>query len=440
MADRSRRRSSLYVTGRLPLLVALGVVPVVLLSAAGVDAWLVAAGLGRCCARCSPSRMPRPRPIRGTCASSARCRAGCCSAQRVAAELRLRNTGARTLRGRVRDAWQPTAGAPGERPAIDIPPGESRTRHDPAPPASPRRARARGSSSSARTVRCGSPGARSRVDAVGAIRVLPPFTARRHLPSRLARLRELDGNTSVQVRGQGTEFDSLREYVRGDDVRSIDWRATARSSHDDAAHLATRARPPRRDRHRHRPHRRRARRRRRAAGCRDGGRAAARRARDPRRRPHAPPDVRPRDPRPGDPRRRPGAAAGARRRDGAGRAAADRHRLGCRVRPGARAHLAPVARGAADRAGRRRGGARVPRLAARRSPAARTCSSAPSRTSRRRPPGAPGCRRTSTAPPRPSARCAMPPSSPPRSAAPAPRRSPPTRSRCRRGSPTATSR
>jgi len=32
----------------------------------------------------------------------------------------------------------------------------------------------------------------------------------------------------VLVRGQGTEFDSLREYVVGDDVRSIDWRATAR--------------------------------------------------------------------------------------------------------------------------------------------------------------------------------------------------------------------
>jgi uncharacterized protein (DUF58 family) len=30
------------------------------------------------------------------------------------------------------------------------------------------------------------------------------------------------------VRGPGTEFDSLREYVRGDDVRSIDWRASAR--------------------------------------------------------------------------------------------------------------------------------------------------------------------------------------------------------------------
>ena len=32
-------------------------------------------------------------------------------------------------------------------------------------------------------------------------------------------------------RGQGTEFDTLREYVIGDDVRSIDWRASARA-HD----------------------------------------------------------------------------------------------------------------------------------------------------------------------------------------------------------------
>jgi uncharacterized protein (DUF58 family) len=46
----------------------------------------------------------------------------------------------------------------------------------------------------------------------------------------LARLRELDGRSAVRIRGQGTEFDSLREYVRGDDVRSIDWRASARTS------------------------------------------------------------------------------------------------------------------------------------------------------------------------------------------------------------------
>ena len=75
------------------------------------------------------------------------------------------------------------------------------------------------------------------------VRVLPPFTSRRHLPSRLARLRELDGRTAVMVRGQGTEFDSLREYVVGDDVRSIDWRATAR-----AADVMVRTWRPERDR------------------------------------------------------------------------------------------------------------------------------------------------------------------------------------------------
>jgi uncharacterized protein (DUF58 family) len=52
--------------------------------------------------------------------------------------------------------------------------------------------------------------------------------SRRHLPSRLAKLREIDGLLPTLTRGQGTEFDSLREYVVGDDVRSIDWRATAR--------------------------------------------------------------------------------------------------------------------------------------------------------------------------------------------------------------------
>ena len=60
---------------------------------------------------------------------------------------------------------------------------------------------------------------------------LPPFASRKHLPSRLATLRQLDGRSAVRIRGQGTEFDSLRDYVEGDDVRSIDWRATARRQH-----------------------------------------------------------------------------------------------------------------------------------------------------------------------------------------------------------------
>jgi uncharacterized protein (DUF58 family) len=76
------------------------------------------------------------------------------------------------------------------------------------------------------------------------LRVQPPFTSRRHLPERLARLRLLDGSVAVRVRGQGTEFDALREWVDGDDVRSIDWRATARRQD-----VVVRTWRPERDRH-----------------------------------------------------------------------------------------------------------------------------------------------------------------------------------------------
>src|SRR6202012_3917314 len=57
---------------------------------------------------------------------------------------------------------------------------------------------------------------------------LPPFPSRKHLPGKLALLRQLDGQHQAVLPGQGSEFDSLREYVIGDDVRSIDWRSTAR--------------------------------------------------------------------------------------------------------------------------------------------------------------------------------------------------------------------
>jgi uncharacterized protein (DUF58 family) len=75
------------------------------------------------------------------------------------------------------------------------------------------------------------------------VRTLPAFASRRYLPSRLARLRDMDGRQAIAVRAQGTEFDSLREYVPGDDVRSIDWRATAR-----AADVMIRTWRPERDR------------------------------------------------------------------------------------------------------------------------------------------------------------------------------------------------
>ncbi|BDZ45993.1 lipoprotein [Naasia aerilata] len=143
------------------------------------------------------------------------------------AQLLLTNTGRRTLRAVVRDAWQPSAGSARSRVPLTIPPGERRSALFRLTPF--RRGERRTEQVTIRAVGpLGLWARQATLAAPGAVRVLPPFNSRRHLPSRLARLRELDGRTSVMIRGQGTEFDSLREYVRGDDVRSIDWRATAR--------------------------------------------------------------------------------------------------------------------------------------------------------------------------------------------------------------------
>lgn len=149
---------------------------------------------------------------------------------RGATSLLVTNTGRRTLRALVRDAWQPSAGVARDRHRLTLKGGERRRLTTTLEPTR------RGDRLADRvTVRSFGPmrlGARQRsFDVGGAIRALPPFHSRKHLPSRLAVLRQLDGRSAVRVRGQGTEFDSLRDYVEGDDVRSIDWRATARRQH-----------------------------------------------------------------------------------------------------------------------------------------------------------------------------------------------------------------
>lgn len=40
---------------------------------------------------------------------------------------------------------------------------------------------------------------------------------------------KMSGGHRSSFRGQGLEFDSVREYVPGDDIRNIDWRVTART-------------------------------------------------------------------------------------------------------------------------------------------------------------------------------------------------------------------
>jgi uncharacterized protein (DUF58 family) len=211
------------ITWRAVVLTALGVVPVLLLPVSftvigwallvvvvcTVDVWLAAS--------------PRLLALRRTVPASVRL------TDSTRSTLTLTNLSGRRMRALVRDAWQPSAGATSNRHPIDLPDGES------CRVTTPLRPTRRGDRlADIVTIRSFGPmrmAARQvSVPVPGRLRVLPEFASRRHLPSRLARLRELDGRTAVQVRGAGTEFDSLREYVIGDDVRSIDWRATARRS------------------------------------------------------------------------------------------------------------------------------------------------------------------------------------------------------------------
>ena len=140
---------------------------------------------------------------------------------------RLTNTSERRIRGMVRDSWQPSAGATRNVHSLSLAPGESVTLTTVLVPR--RRGHLRGHSLTLRARSLlGLVWRQTTIPAAAVLRVLPEFKSRRHLPSRLARLRDIDGQSSLLVRGEGTEFDSLRDYVDGDDVRSLDWRASAR--------------------------------------------------------------------------------------------------------------------------------------------------------------------------------------------------------------------
>jgi uncharacterized protein (DUF58 family) len=141
--------------------------------------------------------------------------------------LLIRNGGRRRFRGQVRDAWAPSTRAEPRAHAVDIVAGQVQRADTCLRPV--RRGDQRSAAVTARSIGpLGMAGRQRSRPVPGQVRVLPPFLSRKHLPSRLARLREIDGLLPTLTRGQGTEFDSLREYVVGDDVRSIDWRATAR--------------------------------------------------------------------------------------------------------------------------------------------------------------------------------------------------------------------
>lgn len=225
------------LTWRAVLLAALGIPVVLLLPATGTVLVWGAFVVLACAVDALLAASPREVAVRREVPASVRL------GEPVRSTVTLTHVGRRRrLRAHVRDAWPPSAGAspggdPGtggrdaqahpDRHAVDLAPGDARRVRTVLVPT--RRGDLHGDRV---TIRAWGPlglaGRQASVDVPTRLRVLPAFRSRRHLASRLARLRELDGRAAVQIRGAGTEFDSLREYVIGDDVRSIDWRASAR--------------------------------------------------------------------------------------------------------------------------------------------------------------------------------------------------------------------
>ncbi|MGO1412561.1 MAG: DUF58 domain-containing protein, partial [Microbacterium sp.] len=103
----------MFLTGRSSIVVAVGIIPVVLLSAVGADPWLVAWLWVALCvvlawidvlATADPRDLivSRDVPQRAKISDPVRTR------------IRFGNPTNRRISGRVRDAWQPTAGAQGD--------------------------------------------------------------------------------------------------------------------------------------------------------------------------------------------------------------------------------------------------------------------------------------------------------------------------------------
>ena len=273
---RQQALRSVVLTGRAGLAAAIGSVVVAATSGflhapgllcVGAFEVVLGAGIAMDLAQCG-----RPQDLEFTRDGDTTARLG----TQVRVGMQIRNAGRRPLRGLLRDAWTPSAGngfapaatgtgtgtgvansagtgistrtGPGLLPVeprhvLDLAPGASQRIETVLTPK--RRGDRKPDLVTVRSIGpLGLAGRQVSREVPWRVRVLPPFTSRKHLPSRLLQLRETDGRTPVLVRGQGSEFDSLREYVIGDDVRSIDWRATARRSD-----VVVRTWRPERDRH-----------------------------------------------------------------------------------------------------------------------------------------------------------------------------------------------
>ena len=158
-------------------------------------------------------------------------------------ELSVLNAGPRLVRGTLWDDW-PLSTTPTHRAhELTLPP-QSRTRLTTTLTPTLRGDRTAGPITIRLIGPLGVAGRQFRRVVSARVRTLPPFHSERLLPSRVKLLQHHEGLLVATVRGQGTEFDSVREYVMGDDVRSIDWRSSARA-HD----VMVRTWRPERNRH-----------------------------------------------------------------------------------------------------------------------------------------------------------------------------------------------
>ncbi|MGV9615422.1 DUF58 domain-containing protein [Nocardia xishanensis] len=144
-------------------------------------------------------------------------------------ELTVVNTGARTVRGLLWDDWPRSARTENRRHTLELAPNTKvrlgtslRPVHRGDRVAGPVTLRLLGP--------LGLAGRQTRRTVPARVRALPAFRSERLMRSKVKRLQHLEGRNVANTRGQGSEFDSFREYVAGDDVRSIDWRATARAT------------------------------------------------------------------------------------------------------------------------------------------------------------------------------------------------------------------
>ena len=201
----------MIVSARSALIVLVGIVPLAL-SPSRAFAWtwfglVIAACLIDTAGAPSPRTLRLRRDVTGPIRGD----------QTTTATLRLTNTTKRHMTLDVRDAWPPSLAPTPSRQRVRLTarssttvttmlcPSRRGTRH-----------------ADVVTIRSWGPlhlGARQvSLEAPLTLSVLPEFKARVLLPTRLARLHELEGTTPTTLRGAGTEFDSLRTYVEGDDT------------------------------------------------------------------------------------------------------------------------------------------------------------------------------------------------------------------------------